>query len=460
MNTQTVQTHIGAITTELKVPTRESARKLYDEFDYMSAVQAYIWGMPAVNQAGYIFAWKDFFKAQWGQFVALPTLQDRRGVLTPTTTSTYVLAVADLSETGPLVLEDLAGNNVGIISDLWHRLIAQNGFAGPFKGKGGKFLVLGPGQEVPKDTTGYHIVRSQTNHIFFGTRLLDEDKEKAIREQAPLLQAYPFSERENPPKKPLILGNSRKWSQNPPSGLAYFERLAAILRNEPTEERDRFMMAQLKALGIEKGRSFQPDERQKRILTEAANVAKLTVEAFTAYRRGGAPIWPGKQWKSLFTYPPSQREEHYDHFEERALLYWEIFGIGIQSTGPGTGSFYAVSYWDKNGNLLDGGKHYRLHIPASIPVKTFWSVCAYDDETRTFFEGTDRVMVGSQEPGYEINPDGTIDIYFGPTEPEGKEENWIPTIPGKSWFSYFRFFGPTEPFFDKTWVLPDIELLD
>ena len=210
MNTQSVQTHVGEIQTELRTPTRESAQKLHDEFDYVSAVNAYVWGMPAVNQAGYIFAWRDFFKAQCGQFIALPTLQDRRGTLTPTTTSTYVLAVADLAETGPLVLEDLPGNNVGIISDLWQRLIAQIGFAGPFKGKGGRFHILGPGHEPPEDVSGYHVVRSLTNHIFFGTRLLDDDKEKAIREQAPLLQAYPYGQRENPRTKPLILGNSRK----------------------------------------------------------------------------------------------------------------------------------------------------------------------------------------------------------------------------------------------------------
>ena len=146
----------------------------------------------------------------WAIYAALPTLQDRRGTLTPTTTSTYVLAVADLAETGPLVLEDLPGNNVGIISDLWQRLIAQIGFAGPFKGKGGRFHILGPGHEPPEDVSGYHVVRSLTNHIFFGTRLLDDDKEKAIREQAPLLQAYPYGQRENPRTKPLILGNSRK----------------------------------------------------------------------------------------------------------------------------------------------------------------------------------------------------------------------------------------------------------
>jgi hypothetical protein len=456
----TVTTRTGSIEVTLGVPTEESTQKLYDDMDYANALNAYIWAMPAVNQAGYVYSWRDFFKAEWGQYVALPSSQDRRGTLTPTTTSTYIIATADLSETGPLIIEDPAANHAGIVTDLWHRLIGEVGMAGPFKNKGGKTLVIGPGQEAPKDAGEYHVIKSTTNHIFFGSRLLDPDKEKALKEIGPKFQSYPYAQRKNPPLKPYLKGNDRIWTINPPTGLAYFERLSDILRNEPVAERDRFMMAQLKPLGIEVGKPFAPNERQKKILTDAALAGELTLRGITAYRRGTLPYWEGKQWKRLFVYPSSQREEHFDHFEERAILYWEIFGIGITSTGPGTGSRYTVTHLDKNGDLLDGGKSYKLHIPANVPTAIFWSVCAYDEVTRTFIAGTTNTMVGSQEPRYIINEDGTIDVYFGPTAPQGMEKNWIETKPGRGWFSYFRFFGPTEPFFDKTWVLPDFEKID
>lgn len=454
----TVTTRTGPIEVKLGVPTAKSSQKLYDDMDYASALSAYIWGMPAVNQAGYIYSWRDFFKAEWGQYVTLPTTQDRRGTLTPTTSSTYMITTADLSETGPLVVEDIAGFHAGIITDLWHRLLGELGRPGPFKSKGGKTLVVGPGQEVPKDAEDYNVVQSTTNHVFIGTRFLDADKEKALKELGPKLQTYPYAQRKNPPVRPFIRANNRVWTQAQPSGLAYFERLADILRNEPVAERDRFMMAQLKPLGIEVGKPFTPDERQKKILTDAALAGELTLRGITAYRRGTLPYWEGKQWKRLFVYPSSQREETFDHFEERAILYWEIFGIGITSTGPGTGSRYTVTHLDKNDNLLDGGKYYKLHIPADVPAAIFWSVVAYDEVTRTFINGkTQNTIIGSQEPGYAINEDGTIDVYFGPTAPKGKEKNWIETKPGRAWFSYFRFFGPTESFFDKSWVLPDIE---
>ena len=114
----TVTTRTGPIDVVLGVPTAKSSQKLYDDMDYASALNAYIWGMPAVNQAGYIYSWRDFFKAEWGQFVAMPTTQDRRGTLTPTTSSTYMITTADLSETGPLVIEDFEGFHAGIITDL------------------------------------------------------------------------------------------------------------------------------------------------------------------------------------------------------------------------------------------------------------------------------------------------------------------------------------------------------
>jgi hypothetical protein len=55
------------------------------------------------------------------------------------------------------------------------------------------------------------------------------------------------------------------------------------------------------------------------------------------------------------------------------------------------------------------------------------------------------------------NVDGSVDIYFGPGAPSGKENNWIWTARDKSWFPYFRFYAPEPALFDKTWTLPNIE---
>jgi hypothetical protein len=56
-----------------------------------------------------------------------------------------------------------------------------------------------------------------------------------------------------------------------------------------------------------------------------------------------------------------------------------------------------------------------------------------------------------------INEDGSVDIYFGPDAPEGKKQNWIPTVPNQGFFAYLRLYAPLEAYFDRSWELPDIE---
>jgi len=163
------------------------------------------------------------------------------------------------------------------------------------------------------------------------------------------------------------------------------------------------------------------------------------------------------QWKDGVNISPDQRNENYDELEERGLIYHEIFGAAVPSTGPGTGSKYMVTFRDADGDILDGGKSYSLHVPPDVPIVQFWSVTAYDVGSRSFIKDTERVGLGPQQPGYEINADGSVDIYFGPKAPRGHEANWVETRTSEGWFSYFRLFGPTEPFFDKSWALPDFE---
>lgn len=453
-----VETHVGTITTELGTPTREATDKLYYEMDLRAAIQAYIWAMPALGIAQFQTSWEKVFDAEPGQFVAVASVEDRRGILTPNNVAAYVIAVVDLGKTGPLVYEDPQGNTGGALYDLWWRPMADIGLSGVYEGQGGKYLLIGPGQEVP-DAEGHTVIHANTNTVWIGTRLLDFDVDRALKEIAPQMRAYPYSERGKPNNKPLINVNSRKWGQQPPSGLNYFKRLSEIINAEPVEERDRFMVATLKPLGIEKGKTFNPTEQQREILTEAARIGELTIKAAVTARRNTPFYWEQSNWKEALAISADQRADHYDYFEERGLLYWEIFGSAIPPTEPGTGSTYLVTFFSGDGELLDGGKHYQLLVPADPPAKSFWSVTAYDEATRTFIAGTDRIGLGPQIPGYVTNTDDSVDVYFGPTAPEGFEKNWVQTIPGKGWFSYFRLFGPTEPYFDKTWVLPNIEIL-
>jgi hypothetical protein len=65
--------------------------------------------------------------------------------------------------------------------------------------------------------------------------------------------------------------------------------------------------------------------------------------------------------------------------------------------------------------------------------------------------------LGSQSGTVETNADGSTDIYFGPAAPEGKESNWLQTVPGKGWFPILRLYNPLQSYFDKTWRPSEIE---
>ncbi len=68
--------------------------------------------------------------------------------------------------------------------------------------------------------------------------------------------------------------------------------------------------------------------------------------------------------------------------------------------------------------------------------------------------------VSSQNKTVQVNQDGSVDVYFGPKAPPGKESNWVQTNPGKSWCTILRLYGPLEPWFNKTWKPGDIEVVE
>ncbi|MGB7490880.1 MAG: DUF1214 domain-containing protein, partial [Thermoanaerobaculia bacterium] len=130
-------------------------------------------------------------------------------------------------------------------------------------------------------------------------------------------------------------------------------------------------------------------------------------------------------------------------------------------TKPGAGSQYAIAGLDSKHQPLDGAKTYKLHLPPNVPVKDNWSVTIYDTQTRSMLQ-TDEKFAGVNSLSGKVkqNTDGSYDIWFAPQAPKGKENNWIQTIPGKSWFILLRAYGPLEPWIDKSWRPSELELVE
>jgi hypothetical protein len=126
---------------------------------------------------------------------------------------------------------------------------------------------------------------------------------------------------------------------------------------------------------------------------------------------------------------------------------------------PGVGQAYLGTYTDAAGDWLDGGRHYVLHVPAAVPAKLFWPVTAYAADTRCLLDNEQqRSDRGSRDTDLAYNQDGSADVHFGPAPP-GRESNWVQTLPGQHWFSYFRFYGPLETYFDRSWKLGDMTIV-
>ena len=154
-----------------------------------------------------------------------------------------------------------------------------------------------------------------------------------------------------------------------------------------------------------------------------------------------------------------QESKSYAQLDERLnYLYLGTFPAQAMNLPfPSEGQRYLESFKDKDGNWLDGSKNYKLHVPANPPAEQFWSVTVYDVVTRSMTMNKENRAAVSSYDKITKNVDGSADLYFGPKAPAGLETNWVDTSASKGWWVWFRFYGPKEPFFDKSWQLPDFE---
>jgi hypothetical protein len=455
-----VEARVGKIEFANGLPTKTGIQQIFDVQDFQRGCQLYQWAIPLVGSMGWHRANIANGATNETDWVAYDAWAPRSGILTPNQEVTYVMAFPDLEKTGPLVLEYPAGKIAGIVMDYWQRPQADYGLTGSERGQsGGKILIVGPGQEVPQDTTGYHVVLVSTRFLNTGYRVLDRSAKEEMSAQVRL---YPYSQRETLPAVKVIFA-TKAFTQSQPRGFAYWESVNEIVQREPVQERDRLFAAMLRALGIEKGKPFQPDSRMKDILTDAVamgeQMARVTVyeKRFeNAYYRKDA------KWQYALVVDPSQRQPNYDELDERTDWFYEAFGASYAmiTKTPGVGSIYLATYQDKDGDWLDGSKNYSLHVSPNPPMKQFWAASVYDMDTRNLMGNESaKAEISSNTQGLQKNADGSVDVYFGPKPPAGKESNWVETQAGIFWFPYFRLYAPTEAYFDQSWPLPDIELV-
>lgn len=437
--------------------------QLIERTMHRRAVEAVIWGMPAVNferllQAATAQGAKANQVVYWSKPV-----NAKNQTLTPNPDTIYLNPFYDTSK-GPVVVEvpPATPDNVivGSFDTSWQNALADVGPGGGDDGRGGKYLITPPGygDNVPE---GYIVLPSETVRGFVLLRSNFKSRSEsdiaAAVAHGKRVKVYPLGGDEN--STVFVDAYDKQFDATIPYDATYFEHLNNFVQAEPWLTRDKAMINMLKTLGIEKGKPFKPDAKTRKIFAEAAHEAHSFIAMQYESAFSAAPFFPGTRWglpvpkptvdgmSTMFAAPNAYP------IDGRAVMYYMAYFSPKQFGG---GQFYLVTIHDGTGQPLDGKKTYRLRVPPNAPLTQYWSVTVYDRETHALLTGTPRGSFASNATNVQQNPDGSTDIFFGPHAPAGQESNWVPTN-GRAFEAMLRVYGPQKAFFDKQWAVPDLE---
>jgi hypothetical protein len=426
------------------------------------AIDAVVWGTPIVS---YDAMREAFFRdagCEFNDIVYFSRPADwKLRITTPNASSLYVLFMVNTGD-GPVIVDvppAIGAGLFGSLFDAWQVPKVDIGPHGEDGGKGGRYVLLPPGHH---DTViaGAIPVRLDTYNGYGAIRAIPEDySTDGLAHAIALikhLRVYPAARLEQPPDQIFIDMAGKLFDGIVDYDERFFARLARMIDEEPVFARDADILGVLATLGVEKAKPFAPEPALRALLADAARAAH---DAYvSALPDAGPPFWPGRHWtrptpigaETGFTFVTD------DGLDARArgLVYFIACAPPVRL---GKATVYLTACKDAEGNLLDGGTSYRLHVPAPVPARQFWACTVYAAEDAAFMRDAPRVELSSYDKNLVTNLDGSVDVYFGPESPVGHETNWIYTAPDASWFTMFRFYGPEPAVFDRSWQLPDLE---
>ncbi len=463
-----VETSIGTLNFFDGVPTKETAETTQAFLDKARGVDAFLKGIPGASLQELRRGPAVLGVNEVGKVAIFDELMDSKALfLTANTSTLYIMPHIDTKELGPIVVE-VPPMMLGAFDDAWFRYVGDAGITGPDKGKGGKYLVLPPGYEgdIPD---GYFIVRPRTYGVWLFMRgNIKNGIEPAVKNVKDHLAVYPLSEKDNPRPTEYVSMSGKYFNTIHPNDFDFYVHLDHLIQYESDEMLDAETKGLFASIGIKKGKEFAPDARMKKILTDAVAIGNAAARANNWYPRGDLKMvyfYKDVPTEWTMAYPDKNVWYKYDgafDTDARAWFHYTYTAVTPAMATPheGKGSDYCIAFKDSKHEILDGSKTYKIHVPANPPAKDFWALTLYDTQTRSQLQ-TDQPFptVGSQSEGFKKNEDGSYDVYFAPEAPKGFENNWLQTIPGKSWFVILRMYGPEKSFLDKSWRTSEIELV-
>ena len=459
----TVQTSIGTLHYRDGAPDANTVAIVNHQLDLSRGVEAFMQGMPATS----VFAvcrglGEAGVKENQGIGITEDLMDARSLFLTPNTTTPYVFTCLNLSA-GPMVVEIPPGV-LGPVDDAYFRWVSDVGLTGPDQGKGGKYLFVPPGYKGDLPSEGYYVAKPETNRvlIFFRAFVENGDLAGAVKGVKAASKVYPLAAAQNPPETPFVNTSGKQFNTISANNFDFYKELDGVVQNEPADFVPPETVGLFAAIGIKKGQPFAPDARMKSILTDAVAIGNGAARALLwAPRDPAARFYPDRKWQTGFiggSYLFADGAQRL--LDARSMFFYYATGVtpAMAFAKPGTGSAYAATFLDSKGAPLDGGRTYKITLPGPVPAKQFWSLTAYDNQTRSLLE-TDQKTAGldSHAEGLKANADGSYTVWFAPSAPKGEETNWVQTRAGKGFNVLLRLYAPLEPWFDKSWKPGDFE---
>lgn len=463
-------------------PTAQTAKTLQEELVFQRAAQTYLWAMPLLNTMGMRDGFAASYKPTYNTMAIWEKRLDAKTLITtPNSDLIYGMLFVNLAETGPLVFE-APPKLQGILLDMWQRPIPYDdgkffgdlGLPGPDGGAGGKFLVLPPGYkgEVP---TGYYVLRSGTNNIFIFLRSFYQSLDN-IKPASDLLKQsvlYPLGKKDSAAKMVFVDASGKPHNMLPRTDIAAFEQLKYLLDTEGEHLADPDWLGMLAGIGIVKGKPFAPDERTRKLLSEAALTAYKTSRVIGLQGESSGVdfrVYEDRQWVNPINNLQSRWPDSFVDLgfkskagvralDARTWFFTDYYSIspGMVSMTPGKGAFYMIGFNDSSGQPLVGATHYKVTLPPDIPAALFWSVTLYEAENASGLANGQPFPSLGKLNNPKKNADGSTTLFIGPKAPAGKETNWLATVPGRGFFAILRLYAPTEPALDGSWKPGDIE---
>lgn len=468
MTPDKVDTRIGRLEFVDGVPVAATTQALYDHLDFTRGFAVFLNFVPAASLEAIRLGNSGLGAKASNQAVIFDQLLDSNPLLlTGNTDTVYCLVTLDLQADGPTVIEVPPGSGPGTVNDAFFRFVVDMGAPGLDKGQGGKYLIVPPGYQGALPKEGYFVARSPsyTNLLVLRGFLVDGKPEAASKMFREGLKVYSLARAASPPAMQFFNGSKVPYNTVHANNFEFFTEIDHVIQKEPLDFIDPELRGLAAGIGIRKGQPFAPDERMVKLLTDAVAVGNATARAIAFNNRDPrAPLFEDRKWMTGFIggdyrWLDGDGMSGVNHDARTNFFYLATVNTPAMAAKlVGRGSQYAMAYADAAGNPFDGSKNYKLHVPANVPAADFWSVVLYDPQTRSELQTSQPYPSKNNKRNKLVtNKDGSVELYFGPTAPKGKEANWIASVPGKGWFAIFRLYGPLEPWFDKTWRPGDIE---